>query len=174
MASWYGTSRNPAGADSSRCSAVTSRSGCDPWRYRFTPFGQSMPRLNGNSSHGSNPITWLFLTFSWMPHCWPQKQQCVRTRLSGSAVVDSRSPVMTARCGPKRSVIFTSSTGRVAIGTCAVCQRVLPQRALCKTKQRAAAARADLLIVCCAIIAVHLVAEAELLFGDDEVFHHLG
>ena len=33
---------------------------------------------------GSNPITYLSLTFSWIPHCCPQKQQCVRTSRSGS------------------------------------------------------------------------------------------
>ena len=26
----------------------------------------------------------LSLTLSWMPHCWPQKQQCVLTSRSGS------------------------------------------------------------------------------------------
>ena len=41
-----------------------------------------MPRLNGNSSHGSKPITWLSRTLSWMPHCWPQKQQWVFTSFS--------------------------------------------------------------------------------------------
>ena len=94
--------------------AVSRRSGCEPCRYRFTPFGQSMPRLNGNSSHGSKPITSLSRTLSWMPHCWPQKQQCVLTRRSGSTLVDSRTPVIADRCGPKRSVICRSSTGIVA------------------------------------------------------------
>jgi hypothetical protein len=59
-----------------------------------------MPRLNGNSSQGSKPITSLSRTFSWMPHCWPQKQQCVLTSRSGSTLVDSRTPVIDDRCGP--------------------------------------------------------------------------
>ena len=100
MAWSYGIGLNPDGADRSRASAVTSRSGCAPWRYRFTPLGQSIPRLNGNSSQGSKPITWSSLTLSWMPHCCPQKQQCVFTRRSGSTLVDRRMPVATDRCGP--------------------------------------------------------------------------
>ena len=59
----------------------------------LTPLGQSMPLLNGNSSHGSKPMTWLSLTLSWMPHCWPQKQQWVLTSRSGSTPVSSRCPV---------------------------------------------------------------------------------
>ena len=43
----------------------------------MTPFGHSLPSLNGNSYHGSKPTTALSRTFSLMPHCWPQKQQCV-------------------------------------------------------------------------------------------------
>ena len=52
-----------------------------------------MPWLNGKSSHGSKPIRQLSLTLSWMPHCWPQKQQCVFTYLPGSTPVSSRVPV---------------------------------------------------------------------------------
>src|SRR5581483_8085028 len=59
------------------------RSGCSFCMYRFTPFGHSLPRLNGKSSRGSNPTTLLFLTLRLMPHCCPQKQQCVGTSLSG-------------------------------------------------------------------------------------------
>ena len=50
-----------------------------------------------------------------MPHCWPQKQQWVLTSLSGSTLVDSRSPVIADRCGPNCSMIFSSSTGIVAM-----------------------------------------------------------
>src|SRR6476646_10131217 len=74
-----------------------------------------MPRLNGKSSHGSKPITSLLRTLSWIPHCCPQKQQCVLTSRSGSTEVDSRAPVIDDRCGPKRSVIDRSSQGSVAI-----------------------------------------------------------
>ena len=48
----------------------------------MTPFGQSLPSLNGNSYHGSNPTTVLSWTLSLIPHCCPQKQQCVFTTLS--------------------------------------------------------------------------------------------
>src|SRR5262245_18943236 len=151
IASWHGNGLKPCGDDGSRRSAVVRRSGCAPWRYRFTPFGHSIPRLNGNSSHGSKPITVLSRTFSCTPHCWPQKQQCVLTSRSGSALVDSRRPVAADRCGPKRSMIFSSSTGIVATVLQTSEFRLLtvhvPQRALGQAEQRAPAARADLLIM---------------------------
>src|SRR5262245_16589070 len=59
-----------------------------------------MPRLKGKSSQGSKPITSLSFTLSWMPHCCPQKQQCVLTRRSGSTEVSTRKPVWYARSGP--------------------------------------------------------------------------
>ena len=59
-------------------------------------------------------MTSLSFTLSWMPHCWPQKQQCVLTSRSGSAEVDSRSPDMTARCGPNRSIVSLLLAGIVA------------------------------------------------------------
>jgi hypothetical protein len=52
-----------------------------------------MPLLKGNSSHGSKPTTSLSFTLSWMPHCWPQKQQWVFTSLSGSTAASTRGPV---------------------------------------------------------------------------------
>src|SRR6266545_5578515 len=51
-----------------------------------------MPRLKGNSSHGSNPMTWLSRTLSWMPHCCPQKQQWVLTRRSAGCSDSSSQP----------------------------------------------------------------------------------
>ncbi len=53
-----------------------------------------------------------------------------------------------------------------------VVQCVPPQRALCEPEQRAAAARADLLIVVGAFLRLHLVAEAELPLDLGEVAHH--
>ena len=51
----------------------------------MTPFGHSLPSLNGNSYHGSKPTTALSRTFSLMPHCCPQKQQWVLTTRSTSS-----------------------------------------------------------------------------------------
>src|SRR5690606_31040711 len=56
------------------------------------------------------------LTLSCMPHCWPQKQQCVFTRRSGSMPVSRRMPEEKERCGPKASMICSFSRGRVAMG----------------------------------------------------------
>src|SRR6187402_3880058 len=104
-----------------------------------------------------------------MPHCWPQKQQCVRTRRSGSTVVESRSPRIRARCGPNRSIMFSSSTGRVAIVAQPVVQRAPPERTLCEPEQRAPAPRTDLLIVVRAFLRLHLIAESELPLDLGEV-----
>src|SRR5690348_10952127 len=60
----YAIGRNPPALDGSRSCADKSRSGCEPCKYRFTPFGQSIPRLKGNSSQGSKPMTSLSLTLS--------------------------------------------------------------------------------------------------------------
>src|SRR6476661_6919949 len=136
-----------------------------------------MPRLNGNSSHGSKPITSLSRTFSWTPHCWPQKQQCVFTSRSGSTLVDSRTPVIADRCGPNRSMIRRGSTGISAtFGYLCLSfvtwpaealgrrrpgvQIPLPQRPLRQTEHRAPALGADVLIV---PAARQLVAKAEFL-----------
>jgi hypothetical protein len=70
----------------------SSRSGCSPWRYRFTPLGHSIPRLNGNSSHGSKPTTFSSRTLSWMPHCIPQNEQWVFTSRSGGRLAASSQP----------------------------------------------------------------------------------
>src|SRR6187200_885932 len=112
-----------------------------------------MPLLKGKSSHGSKPMTWLSFTLNWMPHCWPQKQQCVFTSRSGSALVDRRAPVGADRCGPYRSMMRSSSTGIVAISLLLDCGKPLglaaglPGAALGEPEERAPAARADLLIV---------------------------
>src|SRR6476661_5388348 len=127
-----------------------------------------MPRLNGNSSHGSKPITSLSRTFSCTPHCWPQKQQCVLTSRSGSALVDSRRPAISERCGPNCSMIFSGSTGMVATTSPrrrrdALGQSLAPCAALGKAEQRTAATRADLLIVLDGA-SIDLVREPELPF----------
>src|ERR671910_136146 len=89
-----------------------------------------------------------------MPHCCPQKQQCVRTSRSGSTVV------------------FRSSMGRVAIVDDSIRQRVLPQRTLREAEERPAATRADLLVVIRSFTWLHLVAESELLLDSCEIAHH--
>src|SRR5262245_59540769 len=67
------------------------------------PFGQSLPWLNGKSVRGSTPTTRSSFTLRYMPHCWPQKQQCVGTRRSGCTPVSSSEPATYASVGPKGS-----------------------------------------------------------------------
>src|SRR6476646_5981285 len=133
-----------------------------------------MPRLNGNSSHGSNPITSLSRTLSWTPHCCPQKQQWVFTSRSGSALVERRAAVVPERCGPKRSMMFSSSAGILATALPfrrrAHRQLFVPGAALREPEQRAAAFRANLLVVIGP--AIHLVGEPELAFDRREIPHH--
>src|SRR5436190_6734921 len=134
-----------------------------------------MPRLKGNSSHGSKPITSLSRTFSWTPHCWPQKQQCVLTSRSGSTLVDSRTPLIADRCGPNCSMIFSGLTGIVAtisprVDRDAPRQVLAPGARLRKAEQRTAATGADLLIVLVALI--HLVRKPKLAFDGGEIPHH--
>src|SRR5262245_23558837 len=176
IASWHGNGLKPCGDDGSRRSAVVRRSGCAPWRYRFTPFGHSIPRLNGNSSHGSKPITVLSRTFNCTPHCWPQKQQCVFTSRSGSALVESHRPAAGDRCGPKRSMMCSSSVGIVATVLQTSDFRLqtfcMPCPALRQPEQRAPAARADLLVVRGAAFRIHLVRETELTLDGDQIADH--
>src|SRR5262245_53322259 len=121
-----------------------------------------MPRLNGKSSHGSKPITSLRRTLSWMPHCWPQKQQWVLTRRSGSSALEPS--VRADRCGPNAFVIASSSTGNFAISP------LPPQRALREAEHGAPARRADLLVVRRATGG--LVLEAELALDRDQIPDH--
>src|SRR5262245_66346864 len=50
-----------------------------------------------------------------MPHCWPQKQQCVSTILSGTTPGSSRIPVGLERCGPKCCVMSCGEAAKVAM-----------------------------------------------------------
>src|SRR5262245_24019627 len=136
-----------------------------------------MPWLNGNSIHGSKPITWLSLTLSWMPHCWPQKQQCVCTTRSGSTLLARRAPSEYARCGPNWWMIWRGSTACVAMmsthkkGSRAihlVGQCLAPHLALGEAKQDAAAARADPLVVLDLRVG-HLVLVAEPLLDCNQI-----
>src|SRR5262245_53734472 len=119
-------------------------------------------------------MTSLSRTFSWIPHCWPQKQQCVLTSRSGSTLVERRTPVIDDRCGPKRSMIRRGSTGMVATGLTSflrgpVVEVRAPQAALGEPEQRPTTPRAHLLVV---PAVRQLVCEAELAFDDREVAHH--
>src|SRR5262245_33638442 len=81
---------------------------------------------------------------------------------------------MTARCGPKCAVIFSSSTGIVAMSLSgrrhAVGQSFAPGTSLRQAEERPPAARADVLIVLGAVI--HLVREAELALDDHQIVNH--
>src|SRR5689334_22181894 len=126
-----------------------------------------MPRLKGKSSHGSKPMTSLSLTLSWMPHCCPQKQQCVLTTRSGSTAASMRRPVGYARSGPN----FASSSGlrggSAAIGLCLLLRGV-PQVSLGHGEHLAPAARADALVVAGGVIGP-FVAVAQLPLDEDQV-----
>src|SRR6266545_6935223 len=102
-----------------------------------------------------------------MPHCCPQKQQCVLTSRSGSMLVDRRAPDMLDRCGPNCAVIRRSSTGSVAI----VCGLRTPESALRKAEQPAAAARTHVLIM---PAVGQRVREPELVFHTRQVANHHG
>src|SRR6186713_1076755 len=140
-----------------------------------------MPRLNGKSSQGSKPMTSLSRTLSWMPHCCPQKQQCVFTRRSGSTLVEARAAVVPDKWGPNRPMIARSSAGSVAIRSalpltrkCGRClhagiQVCLPQSSLRQAEEGPSALRADLLIVAAV---GHLVREPELALYSGEIAHH--
>src|SRR5512136_1012771 len=98
-----------------------------------------------------------------MPHCWPQKQHCVFTIRSGSALVDSRMPAMVDWCGPNFSKIFRGSAGIVATSSPrrdAFREPIAPCAALREAEEGASATRTDLLVVLGALL--HLVREPEL------------
>src|SRR3954465_11592770 len=90
-----------------------------------------------------------------MPHCCPQKQQCVLTSRSGSTLVDRRIPVIAERCGPKRSMMRRGSAGisatnghlHVPIFTWHGVRVLSPQRSLRQAEEGAPALGADVLVV---------------------------
>src|SRR5262245_8135088 len=125
-----------------------------------------MPRLNGNSSHGSKPITWSSLTFSWIPHCWPQKQQCVFTRRSGSTAESMRWPDGYARSGPNVASSSGVSGGSTAIGSSL--RRRRPQASLREGEHLAPTRRTDALIVAGGMLGP-VVPVAELPLDRDQV-----
>src|SRR5215207_7627596 len=120
-----------------------------------------------------------------MPHCWPQKQQCVLTSRSGSTLVDSRIPLIDERCGPKRSMIRSGSPGTSATaailplvrhlarpagsGSRPCIQVLTPQLALRETEKGAPAAWTHLLVMAAVS---QFVTEPELAFDDRQVADH--
>src|SRR5262249_51947842 len=126
-----------------------------------------MPLLNGKSSHGSKPMTLLSLTFNWMPHCWPQKQQCVCTSRSGSIAESIRWPVGYDRSGPN----FASSSGvrggSEAIGP-SLGRRAGPQVSLCQCEHLSPAGGTDVLVVAVGDLRP-VVAVAQLTLDGDKV-----
>src|ERR1051325_6128988 len=93
-------------------------------------------------------MTRLSLTLRLIPHCWPQKQQCVGTILSGSAPVSMRAPSMRLRCGPQASMRTSCSLGSVAM---------IPDASLRNREHRPPARGANPLIIAVAIteLALH-------------------
>src|SRR5262252_8868942 len=76
-----------------------------------------MPRFTGKSSQGSNPMTVLSLTLSWMPHCTPQKQQCVFTSRSDDSRPCQPPGGVSWRWGPYCVMRCASVCGRAGMGT---------------------------------------------------------
>src|SRR5437762_6694204 len=105
-----------------------------------------MPRFTGNSSQGSKPMTALSLTLSWMPHCCPQKQQCVLTRRSGSTELSTRWPVGYAFSGPNFASSSADRGGSVAIGS-SFGRRGGPQPPVRQREHLPPAGGADVLVV---------------------------
>src|SRR5262249_31604059 len=101
-------------------------------------------------------------TCSSRPHCWPQKQQCVRTTRSGAPTGVHPPGGTSWQCGPKRSTRLSSGAGSLATS------RFLPQRARRERQQSAAARRTDVLIVTCRL---ELVVNVELCFDPLQIRH---
>src|SRR6185295_639839 len=97
-----------------------------------------MPLLTGKSSQGSNPTTWFSFTLSWMPHCTPQKQQCVLTSLSASAAAPQPPGGVSARCGPYCSINCSTVCGSLAMA-----HRLFDHPGLRQAQAAALAARAE-------------------------------
>src|SRR5262249_38298658 len=126
-----------------------------------------MPRLKGKSSQGSKPITSLSFTFSWMPHCCPQKQQCVLTRRSGSTEVSKRNPLWYARSGPKVARSSGVRGGSAAIGP-SFRRRGGPQAPLGEGEHLPPAGGADVLVVARGVLGP-LVVVAQVALDVDQV-----
>ena len=101
-------------------------------------------------------------TLSWMPHCWPQKQQCVLTSFSGSSLGVEPRVLARAGAGRTRAMIVELVDGELRPWSARVstARSASPKRALRQAEERAPAARADLLVV--VRRPSQLVAEAEL------------
>src|SRR5262245_27153594 len=128
-----------------------------------------MPWLNGKSNHGSNPTTWFPFTLSWMPHCWPQKQQWVLTSRSGSRAVSSRCPVWYDRSGP--NLCSSSGVAGASVAMRADLARFgVPGRVLREGEHLPPARRADTLVVP-GLLARQFVAVAQFPFDQDEILH---
>src|SRR5215831_9161412 len=125
-----------------------------------------MPLLKGKSSHGSKPMTSLSFTFSWMPHCCPQKQQCVLTSRSGSTEESARWPAGYAFNGPNLASSSGVRAGSVAIGSSL--ERGVPQVPLREGEQLAPAGRTDVLVVARGAIG-HVVVIAQLVLDRDQI-----
>src|SRR5262245_31452861 len=124
-----------------------------------------MPLLKGKSSHGSKPTTSLPLTLSWMPHCCPQKQQCVLTSRSGSTEASTRCPVGYAFSGPN-----LASSSAVSGGSAAIAPSLLggPQVSLRQSEHLPPAGGADVLVVAGGVVGP-VVTVAQLPLDDDQV-----
>src|SRR5262245_38285036 len=125
-----------------------------------------MPLLKGKSSHGSKPMTSFSFTFSWMPHCCPQKQQCVLTSRSGSTEESARWPVGYAFNGPNLASSSGVRGGSRAIGPSR--ERGVPQVPLREGEQLSPAGRTDVLVVARRVLGP-VVAVAQFPLDSDQV-----
>src|SRR6516164_2740012 len=125
-----------------------------------------MPLLKGKSSHGSKPMTSLPFTFSWMPHCCPQKQQCVLTSRSGSTHESARWPVGYALNGPNLASSSGVRAGSAAIGSSL--GRGVPQVPLREGEQLSPAGRTDVLVVARSVLGP-VVAITQLPLDDNQI-----
>src|SRR5262249_55613315 len=126
----------------------------------------SMPLLKGKSSHGSKPMTSLSFTLSWMPHCCPQKQQCVLTSRSGSIDESMRWPVGYAFSGPNLASSSGVRGGSAALGSSL--EGGVPQVPLRESEQLPPAGRTNVLVVTGGVLGP-VVAIAQLPFDNDQI-----
>src|SRR5215472_12662188 len=125
-----------------------------------------MPLLKGKSSHGSKPMTSLSFTFSWIPHCCPQKQQCVLTSRSGSTEESARWPVGYAFNGP--NLASNSGVGGASAAIGFPLERGVPQVPLRQREQFSPAGRTDVLVVAPSVFGP-VIAIAQCPLDNDQI-----
>src|SRR5262249_7994152 len=101
-----------------------------------------------------------------MPHCWPQKQQCVLTSRSGSTEESMRWPVGYTFKGPNLASRSGVRGGSAGIG--GSLEGCVPQVPLRESEQLPPAGRTDVLVVAGGVLGP-VVTIAELSLDNDQI-----